>query len=62
MELRIARDVAARDTRDVEPEPMLDRDVAQRVALAVFDILEEVTAIRLLLEDDDGQEVQEDLE
>jgi hypothetical protein len=45
----------------VESEPILDRDVAQQVALAVFDILDEVTAIRLLSEDDDGQEVQEDL-
>jgi hypothetical protein len=56
------RDAIARDTRGVESEPILDRDVAQRVALAVFDILDEVTAIRLLVEDDDGQEVQEDLE
>jgi hypothetical protein len=46
----------------VDSEPILDRDVAHRVALAVFDILDEVTAIRLLLEDDDGEEVQEDLE
>jgi hypothetical protein len=40
----------------VESEPILDRDVAQRFALAVFDILDEVTAIRLLLEGDDGEE------
>jgi hypothetical protein len=46
----------------VQNEPILSRDEAVGVAFAVHDILEEVRAIRELLEDDgqDEQEIPED--
>jgi hypothetical protein len=47
----------------VDAEPVLYRDEAIGLVLAVHDILEEVRNIRDLLDEDDGEEeVPEDLE
>ncbi len=44
----------------METEPVLHREEAVALAFTVTDILEEVRKIRLLIQDDDGEE--EDLE
>jgi hypothetical protein len=44
---------------EVEPGPVVYRDEALGLMLAVHDILEEVRAIREFLEDGDGEEEEE---
>jgi hypothetical protein len=46
----------------VDDEPVLYREEAVGLLFVVIDILTELQRIRRLLEDDDGEEVQEDLE
>jgi hypothetical protein len=47
----------------VEESPLIDREEVLSLLFSVNDLVQETRAIRLLLEDDDGQEeVQEDLE
>ena len=61
--VRSARWAGAGHPDDVDAEPVLYRDEAIGLVLAVHDILEEVRNIRDLLDEDDGEEeVPEDLE
>jgi hypothetical protein len=45
----------------VDPQPLVTREEIVPALFAIHDILDEVRAIRLLLEGDDGEEIQEDL-
>jgi hypothetical protein len=49
------------DAPRIQPEPILTRAEAVQAIFAVYDLLVEVRRIRLLLDDDYGEEEEEDL-
>jgi len=50
------------DAEVVATQPLVTRSELEAAFFALYDLLEEVRKIRLLLDEDDGEEAQEDLE
>jgi hypothetical protein len=61
-EERLARRRSGPDAEVVGPQPLVTRSELEAAFFALYDLLEEVRKIRLLLDEDDGEEAQEDLE